>query len=128
MSDQQNQQGGPVRLPGGESLGIHVGQARPLSSPSVSPAAPGGQSGDGDTSPQGPDRFGGTTPASADRGDHEDLSPYLGTFYAEVGGSRTFQRLTEFFYESVANDAEFRSIYPEEDLKPAAIRLQLFLE
>ena len=128
MSDQQNQQGGPIRLPGGESLGIHVGQVRPLSSPSVSPGASGGQPEDTDVSGQSPDRFGGTTPASADVGDHEDLSPYLGTFYAEVGGSKTFQRLTEYFYESVANDAGFRSIYPEEDLKPAAIRLQLFLE
>ncbi|MGP5229074.1 globin [Arthrobacter rhombi] len=128
MSDQQNQQDGPIRLPGGESLGIHVGQAGPLSSPSVSPGAPGGHPENTDASGQSPDRFGGTTPASADVGDHEDLSPYLGTFYAEVGGSKTFQQLTEYFYESVANDAEFRSIYPEEDLKPAAIRLQLFLE
>lgn len=127
MNDQHNL-GNPIRLPGGESLGIHIGQAGPVSSPSVSPAEQEAQASQSSTQGQTPDRFGGFTPASADVGDHEDLSPYAGTFYAEVGGSKTFQRLTELFYEGVANDADFRSIYPEEDLKPAAIRLQLFLE
>ena len=128
MNDQHHHSGEPVRLPGGESLGIHIGQARPVSSPSVPQGDPAAQAGTSEESALVPDRFGGTTPASADAGDHEDLSPYLGTFYAEVGGSKTFQRLTELFYEGVANDPDFRAIYPEEDLKPAAIRLQLFLE
>lgn len=128
MNDQQNQHGGPVRLPGGESLGIHIGQARPDSSAPDSPTGPGSPDTGDSTSGQSPDRFGGTTPATANVGDHEDLSPYQGTFYAEVGGSKTFQRLVELFYEGVANDAEFRAIYPEEDLGPATIRLQLFLE
>lgn len=128
MNDPQHQPGDPVRLPGGESLGIHIGQARPLSSPSTSSSPPRAQDAAAAAHGLVPDRFGGTTPASADVGDHEDLAPYAGTFYAEVGGSRTFQRLTELFYEGVANDADFRAIYPEEDLKPAAVRLQLFLE
>lgn len=127
MNDQQNPSGSPIRLPGGESLGIHIGQAQPVSSPAM-PPAPGAPSSEDSLPGQKPDRFGGFTPESADVGDDEDLSPYAGTFYAEIGGSKTFQRLTELFYEGVANDAEFRSIYPEEDLKPAAIRLQLFLE
>ncbi|WP_417220949.1 globin [Arthrobacter sp.] len=127
MNDQQNQPGNQMRLPGGESLGRTIGQALPVSSPSM-PPAPGASAPEATVQGQTPDRFGGFTPESADVGDDEDLSPYAGTFYAEVGGSKTFQRLTELFYEGVANDAEFRTIYPEEDLKPATIRLQLFLE
>lgn len=50
------------------------------------------------------------------------------TFYDAVGGHETFARLTKRFYEQVAADAEFRAIYPEEDLGPAEERLRLFLE
>lgn len=49
------------------------------------------------------------------------------TFYDEVGGFPTFQRLVDVFYREVAADAEFRAMYPEEDLGPAAERLTLFL-
>ncbi|QSB06269.1 globin [Natronoglycomyces albus] len=49
-------------------------------------------------------------------------------FYEAVGGSETFRRLTEAFYEGVAQDPVIRPMYPEEDLGPAAERLQLFLE
>lgn len=61
-------------------------------------------------------------------GDEHDASDYEGTFYAQVGGRETFRKLTENFYDSVAQDLEFRAMYPEQDLRPAAMRLQLFLE
>ncbi len=51
-----------------------------------------------------------------------------GNFYDRVGGSSTFARLVARFYEGVAQDDVLRPMYPEEDLGPAAERLQLFLE
>ena len=50
------------------------------------------------------------------------------TFFDAVGGHATFKRLIEAFYARVANDAELRAIYPEDDLGPAAERLRMFLE
>lgn len=50
------------------------------------------------------------------------------TFYDAVGGTQTFQRLVDGFYAGVANDPLLRPMYPEEDLAPAARRLQMFLE
>ncbi len=50
------------------------------------------------------------------------------SFYDAVGGSATFSRLVERFYEGVAADDVLRPMYPEEDLGPAAERLRLFLE
>lgn len=50
------------------------------------------------------------------------------SFYDRVGGRPTFARLVERFYEGVAQDPTLRALYPEEDLGPAAERLQLFLE
>ncbi|WP_102161314.1 globin [Zhihengliuella halotolerans] len=57
-----------------------------------------------------------------------DPSEYEGTFYTQVGGKDTFRRLAEKFYEGVAADDQFRAMYPEKDLGPAAERLQMFLE
>jgi hemoglobin len=51
-----------------------------------------------------------------------------GNFYNQVGGKETFRRLVAKFYEGVATDEVLRPMYPEEDLGPAAERLQLFLE
>lgn len=51
-----------------------------------------------------------------------------GNFFELVGGSKTFERLVNKFYEGVAFDEVLRPMYPEEDLGPAAKRLQLFLE
>lgn len=51
-----------------------------------------------------------------------------GNFYESVGGKQTFKALAEKFYEGVASDEILRPMYPEEDLGPAAERLQLFLE
>lgn len=43
-------------------------------------------------------------------------------------GSSGFQLLVAGFYRRVAEDDILRPMYPEEDLAPAARRLQLFLE
>lgn len=51
-----------------------------------------------------------------------------GNFYDLVGGRETFKKLTDKFYEGVAGDEILRPMYPDEDLGPAAERLQLFLE
>jgi len=50
------------------------------------------------------------------------------TFYDEVGGHETFQRLVGHFYAGVAVDPILRPIYPEEDLGPAEERFRMFLE
>ena len=50
------------------------------------------------------------------------------SFFAQVGGHPTFKHLVDVFYEGVADDPLLRPMYPEEDLGPAKIRLQLFLE
>lgn len=49
------------------------------------------------------------------------------SFYEDVGGSETFERLVAAFYREVAADPVLRPMYPEEDLGPAAERLTLFL-
>lgn len=50
------------------------------------------------------------------------------TFYAQVGGHPTFERLVSVFYQGVAGDDALRAMYPEDDLGPAAERLRMFLE
>lgn len=50
------------------------------------------------------------------------------TFYAEIGGHPTFQRIVHRFYQQVAVDPILRPLYPEEDLGPAEVRLRMFLE
>ncbi|SEC14617.1 hemoglobin [Paramicrobacterium humi] len=50
------------------------------------------------------------------------------SFYEEVGGHATFDKLVTEFYKGVAADPVLTAMYPEEDLGPAADRLRLFLE
>ena len=50
------------------------------------------------------------------------------SFYDEVGGHETFEKLTSVFYREVAADEILRPMYPEEDLGPAERRLRMFLE
>ncbi|MBM7768680.1 globin [Glutamicibacter nicotianae] len=57
-----------------------------------------------------------------------DVADFPGTFYAEIGGREVFAQLTKNFYSSVAEDADFRRMYPEKELHAAQVRLQLFLE
>lgn len=50
------------------------------------------------------------------------------SFYAQVGGHATFKKIVDVFYDQVAEDEDFRAMYPEEDLGPAKERLLMFLE
>ena len=50
------------------------------------------------------------------------------TFYARIGGERTFNDLVSHFYALVAVNPILRPMYPENDLHGAGRRLQLFLE
>ncbi|MEP9391663.1 MULTISPECIES: globin [Gordonia] len=55
-------------------------------------------------------------------------APDQRSFYDEVGGAETFERLTHAFYAEVAKDDILRPMYPEADLGPAERRLRMFLE
>ncbi|MEO6825873.1 MAG: globin [Microbacteriaceae bacterium] len=55
-------------------------------------------------------------------------TPDHSTFYAQVGGRETFQRLVTEFYRGVAGDPVLKPMYPEDDLGPATERLTMFLE
>jgi len=50
------------------------------------------------------------------------------TFYEQVGGHETFERLVRRFYEGVAADPVLKPMYPEEDMEGAIWRLTAFLE
>lgn len=50
------------------------------------------------------------------------------TFYEQVGGHETFERLVRRFYEGVAADPVLKPMYPEDDMEGAIWRLTAFLE
>lgn len=50
------------------------------------------------------------------------------SFYDQIGGHDTFQRLVEAFYEGVKTDPVLRPMYPDEDMDGAVWRLGAFLE
>ena len=50
------------------------------------------------------------------------------TFYDQVGGHPTFEKLVHEFYLGVAGDPLLRAMYPEADLGPAEDRLRMFFE
>jgi hemoglobin len=50
------------------------------------------------------------------------------SFYDEVGGHETFQRLVHAFYQGVAADPPLRALYPDADLGAAEERLRMFFE
>ena len=52
----------------------------------------------------------------------------MSSFYDEIGGEAFFTDLVSQFYAQVAVDPILRPMYPEGDLKAAALRLQRFLE
>ncbi len=52
----------------------------------------------------------------------------MSSFYEEMGGEAFFTDLVSQFYAQVAVDPILRPMYPEGDLKAAALRLQRFLE
>ena len=49
------------------------------------------------------------------------------TFYDEIGGYPTIEKIVATFYAGVAGDPVLRPVYPEEDLGPAEERFRLFL-
>jgi len=51
----------------------------------------------------------------------------MSSFYEQVGGDAFFADLTSQFYAVVATDPILRPMYPDEDMKGAAQRLQWFL-
>jgi hemoglobin len=51
----------------------------------------------------------------------------MSSFYEQVGGEAFFADLTSQFYAVVATDPILRPLYPDEDMKGAAQRLQWFL-
>ncbi|MDI2097785.1 globin [Ruicaihuangia caeni] len=59
-------------------------------------------------------------------GEHGDAA--LETFWAQVGGRATFERLVRRFYEGVRGDELLWPMYPEHDLEGAIQRLTGFLE
>ncbi|AWB86687.1 globin [Mycetocola zhujimingii] len=50
------------------------------------------------------------------------------SFYEEVGGRATFEKLSLEFYKGVAADPVLKPMYPEEDLAAATERLTMFFE
>lgn len=50
------------------------------------------------------------------------------SFYERIGGEKTFNQLVSHFYALVSIDPILRPMYPDIDLKGAAMRLQMFLE
>ena len=51
----------------------------------------------------------------------------MSNFYEQVGGDAFFADLTSQFYAVVATEPILRPMYPEDDMKGAAQRLQWFL-
>lgn len=49
------------------------------------------------------------------------------TLFEAIGGEPTFRKLVDEFYVGVAGDPLLRPLYPEQDLRPAADRMTLFL-
>jgi hemoglobin len=54
--------------------------------------------------------------------------PSARTFYDEVGGAPTFERLVARFYAGVRTDPVLVPLYPEDDWDGAERRLRTFLE
>ena len=52
----------------------------------------------------------------------------MSTFYEKIGGEAFFADLVSQFYARVATNPILRPMYPDEDMKGAAQRLQWFLE
>ena len=53
--------------------------------------------------------------------------PEPANLFDAIGGEAAFARIVERFYAGVADDPILRPLYPEQDLGPAAQRLQMFL-
>jgi hemoglobin len=58
----------------------------------------------------------------------ESRLPSARTFYEEVGGQPTFERLVARFYAGVRTDPVLAPLYPQDDWDGAQTRLRQFLE
>ncbi len=54
--------------------------------------------------------------------------PSARTFYEEIGGHATFERLVARFYAAVRTDPALAPMYPQDDWEGAEMRLRGFLE
>jgi hemoglobin len=54
--------------------------------------------------------------------------PSARTFFDEVGGHETFERLVARFYQGVRRDPVLAPLYPQDDWDGAERRLRMFLE
>jgi hemoglobin len=54
--------------------------------------------------------------------------PSARTFYDEIGGQPTFERLVGRFYAAVRSDPVLAPLYPQDDWAGAELRLRRFLE
>lgn len=50
------------------------------------------------------------------------------TFFDQVGGHETFEKLVRTFYEGIESDPVLRPMYPDDDMEGAIWRLTAFLE
>ena len=50
------------------------------------------------------------------------------SFYDQIGGHETFDRLVRRFYEGIKDDPVLRPMYPDDDMDGAIWRLRSFLE
>lgn len=50
------------------------------------------------------------------------------TFFDQVGGHETFEKLVRAFYEGIESDPVLRPMYPDDDMEGAVWRLRSFLE
>ncbi len=109
-------------------LGAPIATLKPVGKP---PSQVTGRPGSGDRSAPEETSPTGRMPGPDGRPLQEDPNPEEidpNSFYAQVGGRETFQKIVDVFYDQVAEDPEFRAMYPEEDLEPAKQRLLMFLE
>ena len=95
-----------------EGIGDAVRPARSWSTRATTPRPP--------AEPPRPDPAAGVTAPAWDDG-------AVTTFYDEIGGYPTIEKIVATFYAGVAGDPVLRPLYPEEDLGPAEERFRLFL-
>lgn len=67
-----------------------------------------------------------TRPRTLGAGEASDA--VTASFWAQVGGTETFERITRKFYEGVRQDPIMAPMYPEDDWEGAIWRLRTFLE
>ncbi len=106
-------------------LGAPIATVKPVGRPpSQVSGLPSAKPGENQPAQQQP----GQDQGSAEQGSAEQAGAEQQSFYDAVGGRETFQTIVDVFYAHVAEDDDFKAMYPEEDLGPAKERLLTFLE